>query len=99
MSFSLSLPSLKGTNANAVTSTSVTSSNRWKNPRMGSLIEEIARTGSLSEHSLNSVLADPRQFTQDEFRRLISAIDASSQRAESRFASGFSAGGAILSAA
>jgi hypothetical protein len=100
MSFSLSLPSFKGTTASSASLVNTTgpasTTANWKNPRMRALIEEIARFGSLSEESLNSVLANPSQYTQDEFRRLISAIEASAHLTEQRPASGLSAGGAIL---
>jgi hypothetical protein len=72
---------------------------RWNNPRMAALISEIARTGTLCQSSLNSVLSNPQQFTEAEFRRLIAALGTASEPSQPRSASGLSSGGAILNSA
>lgn len=50
------------------------------NHRMGTLLAEIYRTGTLSEKSLASVTAEPQAFSQEELRRLINAISMSASR-------------------
>ena len=72
------------------------------NPRMGSLLAEIYRTGSLSAQSLASVTRNPQEFTQDELRRLISAVGAAGARFATQQSAGnhlYATGGAVVAAA
>jgi hypothetical protein len=64
------------------------------NPRMGQLLAEIERTGTLSPEALALVKRDPRCFSPDELRRLIEAIGTASMRGT--FRSPLAMGGALV---
>ncbi|CAA9217309.1 MAG: hypothetical protein AVDCRST_MAG77-534 [uncultured Chloroflexi bacterium] len=64
------------------------------NPRMGQLLAEIDRTGTLSPQSLSLVKRDPKRFSPDELRELITAIGTASLRGA--FSSPIAMGGALV---